>query len=1201
MDLIRASIAKPVSVTVGVILVVMFGLIGLASMPIQLSPNVDRPTIRVTTNWQGRSPEEVVDEIAKEQEEQLKNLQGLKKMKSVSREGQCEITLEFYIETDIDRARQDVSDALRQVPEYPDDVDEPAVTAAEGAAESAIAWIILDIDPAKAHLHPNFDITTLQDAMDREIKPYLERVDGVAEVNIFGGREHEMRVLIDPIKLAQRGLNAGQVLTALRAENRNISAGTIAEGKRDYRIRVIGQFENEQDILDTIVAYREGGPVRVRDIGQVELGYQKQRGFVRSLGSPSIAINVKRRTGSNVMSIMSDLRVRLDEIRADILPRLHPTVGKDLRLRHVYDETIYISSSINLVTQNLWIGGTIAALVLLMFLRSIISTGVIVLAIPISIIGTFLALLAMGRSLNVISLAGLAFAVGMVVDNAIVVLENIYRHLHLGKKPMQAAYDGATEVWGAIIAATLTTVAVFIPILTIAEEAGQLFRDLSLAIVASVLLSLLISITVIPAACSRWLREHDAPKHPILHAFDSLFGLVPLAHKLTLCIADLVRWSITGWRALTIRPAIIVTLTLASILAAFAIAPPMDYLPAGNRNLVFGGLLIPPGYSVKQREIIANRIEDDLRDYATVDASDPAALAKLNPITRSDGDPFHPIGIDNFFIGSFSSSMFIGATSQQEDIVIPVGQLVTNAMNDIPDAFGGARQSSLFGRGIGGGNSIDIEIAGPNLDRVTYAANEIFDSLTADKRFGYSRVRPDPSNFNLEQQEWRVEVTRAGRELGLRTEDVGIVVRSLFDGAFVGDFRDASDTYDIRLLPIGGRLEYKEQVASIPIATPAGPTVPIDQVVKLTPSVAPQEIHRIEELPSVTLRVTPPDDRPLEAVMSELREEFIAPLQSAGILDQTMRVRLEGTAASLDEVKSALLGAPDPDAPTAAWQLALTTLAGLTFLAGIAIAIKAITRWITTNNPRMLYAAAGALILFGVISLVLLAPAQMPHLATARFVWAIVVTYLLMAALFESFVLPFVIMFSVPVAVVGGFIGLAIVHEVTAANPTIQPQKLDVLTMIGFVILIGVVVNNAILIVHQSLNLMQGRAETLHSHHERMSPTSAIAEAVRTRMRPVFMSTLTSVAGMTPLVLFPGAGSELYRGLGSVVIAGLLLATVFTLILVPLLLSLSLDMGAALRELFARKSTPSSPESIQNHQDESSESAQKTTPELAPA
>ena len=1180
MDLIRASISKPVTVTVGVILLVMFGLIGLDAMPIQLSPNIDRPTIRVTTNWQGRSPEEIVDEIAKEQEEKLKNLQGLKKMKSVSREGQCEITLEFFIDTNIDRARQDVSDALRQVPQYPQDVDEPAVTTAEGASESAIAWIILDLDPEAAHLFPGFDITTLQDALDREVKPYLATIDGVAEVNIFGGREHEMRVLIDPVKLAQRGLNAGTVLEALRAENRNISAGTIAEGKRDYRIRVVGQFENEEDILDTIVAYREGGPVRVRDVGQVELGYQKQRGFVRSLGYPSIAMNVKRRAGSNVMSIMTDLRDRLEELRADILPRLHPSVGEHLRLRQVYDETIYISSSIDLVTQNLWVGGSIAALVLLMFLRSFVSTGIIAITIPISIVGTFLAMLAMGRSLNVISLAGLAFAVGMVVDNAIVVLENIYRHLHLGKSPMQAAQDGATEVWGAIVAATLTTVAVFIPILTIAEEAGQLFRDLSLAIVASVLLSLLISITVIPAACSRWLREHDAPKHPVLRAFDNLFGLVPIAHTITLWIAALVRWAITGWRAATIRPAVIVSLTIISIVAAIKIAPPMDYLPAGNRNLVFGGLLIPPGYSVDQRESIAERIEGKLRPYATVDASDAAALANLEPIDRGDEKSFHPIGIDNFFIGSFAGSMFIGATSQQEDIVLPVGQLVTNAMNEIPDAFGGARQSSLFGRGVGGGNSIDVEIAGPNLDRVSAAASALSKKLQDAPQFGRSRVRPDPGNFDLDQPEWRIEVTRAGRELGLRTENVGTVVRSLFDGAFVGDFRAPEDTYDIRLLPIGGRLEYKEQVASIPIATPAGPIVPIDQLVKLTPSVAPQEIHRIEELAAVTLLVTPPDDQPLEKVMSDIRTDFIAPLEKSGLIDQTMRVRLEGTAASLDEVKTSLFGAHDPDASAAPWQRTMSIFSLLTLFAGVLIAGLACTRCISRKQPRMLYAAAGALVLFGTLALLILAPAQMPQLATARFVWAIAVTYLLMAALFESFVLPFVIMFSVPVAVVGGFIGLAIVHKVTMADPTIQPQKLDVLTMIGFVILIGVVVNNAILIVHQSLNLTQGRAETLHSDHERLAPPAAIAEAVRTRMRPVFMSTLTSVAGMTPLVLFPGAGSELYRGLGSVVIAGLLLSTVFTLILVPLLLSLSLDMSSALRELLSRAPKTQPPSSI---------------------
>ena len=1183
MDVIKLAISRPVGVAVGVILVVLFGVIGASQMPVQLSPTVDRPEIQVATTWPGRSPQEVVDEITREQEEVLKNVDNLRRMTSVSRQGGSEINLEFYINADITRALQDVSDSLRQVPDYPDDANEPTIIASTGAAENAIAWIIVDLAPGAIERHPGFDISTLYDALDNEVKPMLERIDGVAEVNIYGGREREVRVLVDLRALAQRGLTHIDLLEALRRENTNVSAGTIAEGKRDYRVRVMGQFTEAEDFLSTIVAYRDSGPVYVRDVAEVEMGYVKRRGFVRSLGHPAIAMNLIRQSDANVMSVMASARETLDEVR-DVLPLLHPTAGPDLRLRQVYDETIYIDSAISLVSQNLWIGGSIAIVVLLLFLRSFVATGVIALAIPVSIVGTFLALLAMGRTLNVISLAGLAFAVGMVVDNAIVVLENIFRHRQMGKPPLRAAYDGGREVWGAILASTLTTVAVFVPVLTVQEEAGQLFRDISLAIVSAVALSLLVSTTVIPAACSRWLGEMKDPseRHAVRRLFENLFGVVPLMGAVSLGLKGLIRWLITGWRAWTLRPAIILGLTAASLGGAVLLMPPLDYLPAGNRNLVFGGLLIPPGYSIEQQEQVAQRIEAQVEPYmryhdGTIESSAVPPIGRRPERDPATGGfvprtPFDPIPIDNFFIAGFNGGMFAGATSAEPEVVLPAGQLLTNAFNTIPDAFGGAQQTSLFGRGVGGGNTLDVEIAGPNLDRVKAAAARIFYSLGGSPDYGFGRVRPDPSNFLIQQPETQVRVNTLGTELGLRADGVGTAVSALFDGAFVGDFRTGRDTIDIRLLPAGGRLQYKEQLADVPVATPRGPVVPLDSVVEVVEGLAPQEIRRSEELPAVTIRVQPPDGIPLDEVKRDITENHIAPVRADGMIDRTMRVRLEGTAAKLDEVKAALIGAPEPDGAMTTSQRVVGVGAIGLFGVSVIACLWSLVRAVAKRRVDFAYGALGLLFAGAAVAGAVLLLDTSPHLLTARIVWALLVTYLLMCALFESFVYPFVIMFCVPLAVVGGFIGLQIVHAQTAANPTIATQNLDVLTILGFVILFGVVVNNAILIVHQSLNLMAGTADTRFAHNERLEPMEAIAEAVRTRLRPVFMSTLTSVGGMMPLVLFPGAGSELYRGLGAVVVGGLLLSTVFTLLLTPLLFSLVVQMSLGVRALRGRAS-----------------------------
>lgn len=1192
MDLIRWSMNRPVSVAVAVILVVVFGLIGLGAIPIQLTPTADRPLITVTTSWPGRGPEEVVDEITKEQEKVLKNVKNLKTMRSTSREGASEISLEFYLGANINRALQEVSDALRQVPQYPEEVDEPIIKAADGAAQNAIAWIIID-RPDTATDHPEYDITTLFTAMDREVRPFLERIEGVAQVNIYGGREREVRVLLDASRLAQRNLTHQDVVTAMRGQNRNISAGTIAEGKRDYRVRVTGQYTSADEVLDTVVAYRPMGaggamaPVLVRDLGTAEIGHEKQRGFVRSDGHPCLAMNVIRQGGANVIKVMDQVRTRLDVVQKEMLPRLDQQVGPSLRIRQVYDETVYINSSIDLVLQNLREGAVLSVIVLLLFLRSIRSTLIISLTIPICVIGTFLVMLATGRTLNVVSLAGLAFSTGVVVDNAIVVLENIDRRRKMGDTAMTAVYNGTKEVWGAVLAGTLCHVAVFVPLLTIQEEAGQIFFDLILALSVSILLSMVAAITVVPAAAAIVARisgEHldEAPKS--VKPWRTLWGATKLLDRLgdklgglnNAFVASLL-WAMTGWRGYTIRPLIIIVMSLASVFAAKLLTPPLDYLPAGNQNLVFGGLLVPPGLSLDEQSRYAHTIEDRIRPYLKASIKDPASVAGLMPIPRFDepGAMFAPVPIQQCFVGAFEGQMFVGATSQDPQRVIPIGNLLTMSMNGMPDAYGGAGQSSIFS-GIGeGGNKINLEISGPDLNRISAAAGAIVGKLFQDPAYGPRSVSPSPANFNLTQPEWRVELTRTGRELGLRTSDLGLVARGLFDGAYAGDFQDQGRKIDIKVLPLGGQLSNKEQLPDVPVSTPMGRIVPLNAVAQIVPSRAPQAIQRIEELPSVTLAITPPAGRALESVMTQLREEFVAPLAQAGVIDPGMRVRLEGSAAKLDEVRAALLGAPaDPSVPRAWWQNWLR-IAGVTIgVVGFGVAVFAWSRGMrrSKGSPLALYAAAGAILLAGIIGGILAGMGTYPDLVLARMVWTVMIIYLLMCALFESFLYPFVIMFSVPLGIVGGFGALRLVHDYTLRHPEQAPQQLDVLTMIGFVILIGTVVNNAILIVEQARNFMGEIAA--HGGgiegQERMEPLKAISESVRSRVRPIFMTTLTTLGGGIPLVIAPGAGSEMYRGLGAVVVGGLAVSTLFTLVLVPLVFSLVLEMWMSLKRSLAR-------------------------------
>ena len=523
MDPIRFSIQNPVKVAVGVILVLLFGVIALTAIPIQLTPDVQRPVVTVRTEWPSRSPEEIEESILVEQEDKLKTLQGLWKMTSRAELGRSFITLEFNVGYDISRALQEVSNRLDEVPSYPDDVDRPVIRASDSASDDAIAYCLLQA------ADPDYEVADFYDHADRYVKPALERIPGVAEITIYGGREHQVQVQFDPVALAQSGISVADLRDALQSDNINESAGDLANGRQDVRFRVIGQFDSLDPLRQTVVKYDScGAPIRVEDIASVKLALEKKVHFDQSKGKTSMTFCIKRETGANVLDIMEEVRHELAEFNAPGgLLRTFKNDRYGLNLRLVVDDTYYIHRAVGLVRENLLLGGSLAVLVLLLFLRSPRPTLIIAVAIPISVIGTFVVMALTGRNLNVISLAGLSFAVGMVVDNAIVVLENIDRHLAMGEKPAVAAYRGAREVWGAILASTLTTIAVFAPVLTIKEETGQLFYDIALAICAAVTLSLIVSISVIPTAGAKLLREHHK-RGPLARAAHSLFGLTTL-------------------------------------------------------------------------------------------------------------------------------------------------------------------------------------------------------------------------------------------------------------------------------------------------------------------------------------------------------------------------------------------------------------------------------------------------------------------------------------------------------------------------------------------------------------------------------------------------------------------------------------------------------------------------------------------------
>lgn len=1131
MDLIRFSIENPVKLTVGVILAMLFGALAYLATPVQLTPDVTEPEITVMTIWPGASAQEIEREIVEQQEEQLKSVEGLEEFKSESTDSTGTILLKFAVGTNMTDARARVAEKLNQVPTYPPDAREPVISTVNANA-NAIAWFILKpIPPTRDDLknlialHPELaeplkpimdepgminlpKINLLADqfpilrtftegrnnpALMRKfaedyIEAEFERIAGVANANVFGGQEQEFRVEVNPTRLAALGVTIDELRAAITAQNQNTSAGDIPEGKQRNVVRTLGQFSSPEHVADTIIAVRDNSPVRVRDVAEVAVAYKKPSGVVRQMGLNALAINAQQAPNTNIKEVMGPPREDLDlnkdgEISglelADCIRMYGPNLRiaceelnqgllqtKGLYLEQVYDQTEYLDSATALVESNVYSGGLLAIVILLLFLKSVRSVIIIGLSIPISVVATFIFMKMFGRSINVISLAGMAFAVGMVADNAITVLENIYRHFQMGKSPREAAVQGTQEVWGAVLAATLTMIVVFVPVIFVEGQAGQLFRDISIAIACSVGISLIVSITVIPAATAWLLGNQSASglEYDDSYGPSGLFGIVRFSGWLNELLAKAMRSMMSARGSWLWRSLVVLIFCAGSVWASVLLWPATEYLPNGNRNLVFAILLPPPGYNIDQMISMGGNIE-----------------RRLAPFWTGNIEPGQPRIRDFFFVAS-GRSLFLGAKAVDDLRAGDLIPVLRNAAAAEPGVIPIVSQSSLFETGLSGGRTVDIEITGPDLEELVEEAQKAFGMCMAEFPMTEgNQMRPIPG-LDLSSPELHViPKLEESSELQVTASSLGYAVNALVDGAYAGDYWHEGRRIDLVICGDQNYAAHSHDLENLPLRTPSGQTVRLSAIADVQLSRGPEQVNHIERQRSISIQLTPGPNVPLEAAMKTVDEKIRKVLmQSPRFQSGLYQIRLAGTADKLADTWFDLR-----------WNLLL----------------------------------------------------------------ALFLSYLLMAALFESFLYPLVVMISVALALVGGLGGLKVMNE-------FQYQPLDMLTMLGFVILIGTVANNAILIVHQSLQYMK---------EELMTPIDAVCETVRTRMRPIVMSTLSTVLGMLPLVVpMPiladgawvwsvGAGSELYQGLGAVVLGGMIVSTVFTLVLIPAGFSLVMD------------------------------------------
>ncbi|MBW1752802.1 MAG: efflux RND transporter permease subunit, partial [Deltaproteobacteria bacterium] len=846
MKLIDTAIKKPVTVTVGVLLLVLFGFISLFRIP--------------------ASPVEVEREVVEAQEEELKNVDGLVEMKSESRDSSAFISLIFEIGTDTDEALLRVSNSLERVKKYPDNVDKPIIKSG-GRREQAIAWMVLKALPGfQGVLQQEYDF------VDEYIKPRLERISGVSSSNIFGGWERQLQVVVDTDALSARKVTIPELVRALDIENKNISAGNFDEGKRRYIARTVGEYSSPEDVSNVIIKRVNGIPVTVGDIAVVEFGFKDAEFVVRHRGTPTIVFNAVREPGSNVLVVMKKLQNALAELNENLLKEKH------LKVVLVYDYTRYIYSAINLVRENIFVGGSLAILVLLIFLRNFASTVIVAVAIPISVIGTFLIMTLMGRNINVVSLAGLSFAVGMVVDNSIVVFENIFRHREMGKDRRQAAYDGTVEVWGAVLASTLTTVAVFLPIVFVQEEAGQLFRDIAIAISGAVMLSLIISITVIPTLSSKILGKVQKNNTPAIKS-KGVFAFIRrpfsyIARRLNAFAGGFINYTtrFVYWMCglVAARIGVAVAMILVAIGLAYFLMPKTEYMPEGNREILYGILLPPPGYNLNELEKIGETVEKDL--LPLIDDEKMSVLAeKLNlpPAT-------------NFFYVARGQSVFMGIVSKVQERTRELLPYVYSVLRKIPGMIAIVQQPSLFSRNIGEGRSIEIEIKGPDLEKLISLGRQIY-GLSAQALPG-AQIRPIPG-LDLGNPEMRIIPNRERlTRLGMTTSDLGLIVDTIVDEAKASTYRLHGDEIDLVVKSKEGKLERTQDLARFPVVAPSGEKVTLNSLAEIKLEEGPIQINHIDSQRSITLQVIPSRTMALEAAMEIVTEKVVGPIKAGGSL-----------------------------------------------------------------------------------------------------------------------------------------------------------------------------------------------------------------------------------------------------------------------------------------------------------------------------
>jgi multidrug efflux pump subunit AcrB len=1010
MESLSWSSRSPIGVIVIAVFVGLIGLLSLSRLPLQLFPDINKPELTIQTGWRTASPEEVESELLEPLENVMQGMPGIEEIEGNAIAEGARLNLRFAIGTDMKNALVEVIGRLNRLRPLPLDADRPAVRlGGDGNTNETLSWFFVQLLPGTAG-----PIEAQRRFIEDTVRSRLESIPGVAAVEVNAGPLENVRITLDLARAAALGISVPEIANRA-ASATNVSGGLLDVGRRQYTLRFTGRFSPEQ-LGALVLTWRDGRPVRLSDLATIDVAPPTRTFFAYQNGNPAVGIQVFRANGANVLATLDAVKAAVAELRAG------PLKAHGLGIEQSFDASLFIRRAVHLLTENLIVGALLALVVVWWFMREWRVTLLIAATIPVCLCATFVVLDLFGRSLNVISLAGLAFAVGMVVEGAIVVSGNVVRLREAGVPLEEACRKGSHQVAGALLASTATTVAVFVPVLFLKDVEGQLFGDLALTISIAVAISIIAALTLLPAALGFVLRR---PMRPTGYG-QGWPWLADWILKVTDSRAQQLAW--------------VVGLLVLPLLLAWWLLPPLDYLPPVKRAAIDSFFDFPPGMSPEavNRELL------------------PTILERMRPYMEGRAEP----RLKNWYVLTWPGGGTIGARVIEESRIGELERLVRDRITvGLPDTRVFTVEGDLFG-GIGGSaRSVGIHLQtedSATLNRVALEGRALL-----EKVFPGAAVQSFPNPEDLALELHAEPDDRRIAEVGWDRATLGTVVRTVGEGAWLGEYFDGKSRLPIVLRSSGGTTP--EDLSNAPLMTPSGLIVRLGDLVQLSTVPGPPAIRRINHRRTVTLTVDPPATLSLENVLKTIDTEVLPKLRPHMPPDGVMR--LAGSADSLSQTLSAM---------------------------------------------------------------------------SRVFAMALIVLLLLMTVLFRSLHDSVIVLLTVPLALIGGVLGLRLLDVV-------KFQALDLLSMIGFVMMIGVIINHAILLV-AAVRSVESEGATLEE---------GIRAGLQQRLRAILASTLTGALGALPMAVNPGPGSVIYRGLAAVNIGGVVLSLAFSLVLIPALMRLS--------------------------------------------